>query len=274
MDGPYGNYFDNVLLPKGNYAARVCDTPDGPLLFNFFSKVEADGQRRNMLPPPKRLVTDDTGRLRLTSSVAFDAMVQSSRGIEVDRPWDRLLHNAAATQHDEDEGRTVLCPSGYEAFLLPGVHEHFRLRCRLALDGIGKCGLVFRVDEQGNGYYLSLDLVKGVAQVRAWGEREDGSFESAFAYTNLQAGYFVSDREGPWQIDVTAYGQYLECAINGYVILTLADDTYHGGRLGFYVESTSLTVQDAALDTLQEPRSEEHGPLSSSEATMPGGPGG
>ena len=42
------------------------------------------------------------------------------------------------------------------------------------LRGKGKCGLVFRIDPASHdGYYLSLDLLKGVAQLRAWGTNTD-----------------------------------------------------------------------------------------------------
>ena len=40
IGGPFMNFADNVLLPKGNYAARVCKVGDRWLLFNFFQRKE------------------------------------------------------------------------------------------------------------------------------------------------------------------------------------------------------------------------------------------
>ncbi len=63
-EGPYGNYSDNVLLPAGNYAGRVCDEGERQTLWNFFyvpSRIKGTG---NMLPPPKELVADEQGHLR------------------------------------------------------------------------------------------------------------------------------------------------------------------------------------------------------------------
>ncbi|MEM1209071.1 MAG: glycosyl hydrolase [Planctomycetota bacterium] len=258
LKGPYENFFDNVLLPGGNYAARVCRADDQMLLFNFFQKRDDDGILKRMLPPPKELAMDATGRLRLTTYRGFNEEVvgvMTHRDVGV---LDTLFHNATAhIQHDEDDMH-LSARSGYEAFLLPGEQDHCRVRCRLDLEGEGKCGLVLRLDEQANGYYLSLDLIKGIAQIRAWGEREGGTTETAFDYQQLQAANFLTDPEGPWELEVVLYGQYIECAINDYVVLTLADHSYRRGRAGFYVESAKLRVSELRVDQLRAPRDELH----------------
>ena len=263
---PFGNYFDNVLLPKGNYAARVCEMPDGPpLLFNFFTKRESDPSGREfnkrMLPPPKALVMDDTGRLRLQTYRQFDREVESWRSCAELQPVRRLFDNRHAWERSEEAALHVGCPSGYEAFVLPGEYRHFRVTAQVSFEGQGKCGMVLRCDDDGNGYYLSLDLIKGVAQVRAWGKREGGFVEQAFDYQNLQAGYFVSDTQGPWDIVVLCRGMYIEVAIDGFVVLTLVNDAYHEGQIGFYTESAGLRVDDLAVQVLRDPKVEEHGPL-------------
>jgi beta-fructofuranosidase len=258
LEGPYENFFDNVLLPSGNYAARVCRTDDRLLLFNFFQKDEDDGVRKRMLPPPKEMAMDETGRLRLTTFRQFDREVVGVMTHRDVGTLDTLFHNATASvQHDADDMH-LAARSGYEAFLLPGEQDHCRVRCRLELEGQGKCGLVLRLDDQANGYYLSLDLIKGIAQIRAWGEREGGITESAFQYMQLQAAHFLTDGQGPWDLEVVLYGQYIECTINRYVVLTLADDTYGKGRAGFYVESAKLRVSELRVDQLRSPRDELH----------------
>ncbi|MEM1098148.1 MAG: glycosyl hydrolase [Planctomycetota bacterium] len=264
-EGPYHNYFDNVLLPKGNYAARICKQGNDLLLFNFFAKTETHAGQpivRKLLPPPKRLVTDATGRLQMKSFGGFDDQVLKAEPIPPVEHWDRLLANPHAQVScgtPANEG-SLSCQSGYEAFLLPGVHEDFRLRATIGMNGDGKCGMVLRTDSQADGYYLSLDLIKGVAQLRAWGEnRTHHAFDHAFKYSQLQAGYFISDTKGPWTIEVVAYGVYLEVSIGGYVLLTLADDTFSKGRIGFYAESATLHLEALQLETLDAPRPEATG---------------
>ena len=262
-EGPYENFFDNVLLPKGNYAGRITQLPDGRvLLFNFFAKQEQVGGRdivRKMLPPPKELRVDPSGRLRVCSYSGYDALTQGERAAAELCPLRPLFEHADATGRVDPDGTVHLATrSGYQGFLLQGEHHHFRLRARLSLEGDGKCGMLLHCDGQGNGHFLSLDLIKGVAQLRAWGTREGGSVETAFSYQSLQAGYWVSDPAGPWDIQVLCHGMYVEVSINGQVLLTLADDSFAHGGLGFYTESAALKVEGLVVEELRPPVEEDH----------------
>ena len=152
-----------------------------------------------------------------------------------------------------------------------------RLRATVGLLGSGKCGMVMRVDGQGNGYYLSLDLIKGLAQIRAWGENDGREHDRAFNYQQLQAGHFVNTGRGPWDIEVVAHGMYLEVSINGYVTISVVDDAYRGGRFGFYAESAALQVTSLRAELLNPPSDTgEYGPLYTAamhpEDELPAGP--
>ena len=64
--GEYRSFHNDVLLPQGNYAARIVQ--DGPhlLVYNFFyafGKIDA----LRVLPPPKQLTTNAEGMLQLQS---------------------------------------------------------------------------------------------------------------------------------------------------------------------------------------------------------------
>lgn len=260
LEGPYQNFFDNVLLPGGNYAARICEVGDEKLLFNFFSIEEHYyGQliSRKLLPPPKLLATDATGRLRLKSYPGFDNLVTDALDPPTPDAMDRLFDNPLAEATGDADELHLACPSGYEAFLMPGEYESFRLKTTLALEGLGKCGMVLRVNDEGDGYYLSLDLLKGVAQMRAWGRSPEADKEYAFNYRPLQAGYFVSRDDGPWGLEIVAHGTYLEVSINGWVILSLVDETYACGRIGFYCESSKIMIAPKGIERLSAPRQEE-----------------
>ena len=50
LHGPYENVYDNVLMPTGIYAARICRHPERLLLFNFYAKAEYV-QRREVVNP-------------------------------------------------------------------------------------------------------------------------------------------------------------------------------------------------------------------------------
>ncbi|MEZ6138468.1 MAG: hypothetical protein R3C53_26600 [Pirellulaceae bacterium] len=49
---PWRNFHDNVLLPKGNYAGRICHDEQGILLWNFFTDTIGDRTTNNLMPPP------------------------------------------------------------------------------------------------------------------------------------------------------------------------------------------------------------------------------
>lgn len=270
IEGPYENYFDNVLLPRGNYAARICQTGEETLVFNFFAKKEyVNGAEivKKLLPPPKAVVAGENGRLRLKSFSGMDDLVQEISPIDRIDGWRPLFVNRHARIEDRGDDIRLTCRSGYEAFLLPGAYENFRLRAKIALEGSGKCGLVLRVDDEGNGHYLSLDLYQGLAQIRSWGAGANPQFEHAFRYEGLQEGYFFGKGDSrPWNIEVVAHGMYLEFSLNGFVVLSLVDERCDGGGVGFYVESATLSLQEMSMEVLRQAVSED-GPLSVNAGT-------
>jgi beta-fructofuranosidase len=321
LRGPWRNYFDNVLLPQGNYAARTCvypfeaqevgddgrlkgetvSTSDvcdldgyGRLVFNFYftgtsPAASKYGQARNLMPPPKRLAVHEDGRLMLKSFDGFDRAVRRTLG-----PLDLAPLRPIAGNPDSRIGSNDLdcwfgSDAGFETFLVQGSHRDFRLRGTLRLKGQGKCGMVFRLDEPTtSGYYLSLDLQKGLAQLRSWkshhqgeeppatpglgdaisgsaigggtlpglGTPDDGLGEHAFSFNAIQSANFLTDREGPWEVELLAYGRYIEVSIDGYVRLSLIDDTFREGRLGFYAETAEIRVDDLKVDHLYPPHDE------------------
>ncbi|MBT8418687.1 MAG: hypothetical protein KJO42_14725 [Silicimonas sp.] len=276
IDGPYKNFADNVLLPEGNYAARICRVEDRFLLFNFFQrKVISYGKEvvTRLLPPPKELMADDVGRLKLRSFQGFNANANSPFRVTNPAEYSSLIGNPHASISGDNGSVHVSCPSGFEGFLLPGEHEDFRLRARIQLEGLGKCGLVLRCSDEGDGYFLSLDLVKGFAQIRRWGANSRPQFEHAFDYEALQSGNFLADNaKREWEIEVVAHGTYIEFSIGGQVTLCVVDDAYALGRVGFYTESAQLKLDGITMERLRRSVSEEETVYTStrhSELRMP-----
>jgi beta-fructofuranosidase len=256
LEGPYYNFSDNVLLPQGNYAARVSQEGDSFLVWNFFFKgLTVEGE--HLMAPPKELVVDENGELRLKSFSGFQALVRESRPLPELVPLTPLFDNPHASGETETTSCWFASRSGLEVFTLQGEYRDFILTGELVLEGSGKCGLAFRLNEQGDGYYLSLDVFKGIAQLRAWGHQIDGVMEEAFHYEQLQAAHYVPE-EGPHPFCLIAYEQYLEFSLHGSVLLTLADDQFRCGRVGFYVESVKLRVDNAQLKVCAGPPSESY----------------
>ena len=256
FEGPYRNFSDNVLLPQGNYAARVSQDEDNWLVWNFFFKgLTTKGQ--HLLAPPKVLVVDDKGELRLKSFAGFEKLVTQTLHLAELAPLELLFDNPHASNTTEDSTCRCACDSGFEGFLLQGEYQNFILSGELNLDGHGKCGFLFRLNDQGDGYYLSLDLFKGIAQIRAWGHRPDGYVEEAFNFDQLQAAHYVPV-PGPHSFQIVLHQQYLEFSLNGYVLLTLADNEYERGRVGFYVENAEMRFENLTLKVCAQPAAESY----------------
>jgi beta-fructofuranosidase len=258
-EGPYGNFADNVLLPSGNYAARVCNEGEFLTVWNFFylsSRIKGTG---NMLPPPKELEVERDGQLRLRSYRGFDRTVTCKHKLGDLAPL-RLFHDNPSVLHSQQgDSYRFGCETAFEIFLLRGIYRNFRMRGILEMEGNGKCGLVLRMDDNSDGYFISLDLIKGLIQIRAWGNNPGGGIERAFIYRPLQANYYVTGGVRSPSFELIAFGDYIELSVDGRVLLSLADDTYREGAVGFYTESAFLRVDELTLEELQEFQGEDWG---------------
>ncbi|HSM55182.1 MAG TPA: family 43 glycosylhydrolase, partial [Candidatus Sulfomarinibacteraceae bacterium] len=145
LEGPYRNFSDNVILPQGNYAARVSRDGDRWLVWNiFFRGLSTQG--KHLLAPPKELVVNDNGELRLKSFDGFDRLV-GERLIPADlAPLEPLLDNPTASGAAETTSCWFSTESGLELFLLQGEYRDLILTGEYHLDGEGKFGLVLRLD--------------------------------------------------------------------------------------------------------------------------------
>ena len=256
LEGPYRNLSDNVLLPQGNYAARICQDDGRYLVWNFFYKgLKIEGV--HLMAPPKELVADDDGRLRLRRFAGFRAVFSSPQDAQQLIPLTPVLGNPSARSDATPRRCKIECESGMEMFLMRGEYDDFVFSGDLHNEESGKYGLVFRVDDQGDGYFLSLDLSKGLAQLRAWAYNPEGSHEEAFHYQPLQTSNFLAG-QGPHRFSLLAYGQYIELTLNGFVVLSLADDQFDRGRIGFYSEGAKFRVDNLTYWACSEPLSTEY----------------
>jgi beta-fructofuranosidase len=259
IGSPWRSYHDNVLMAAGNYAGRVCRDDQGWLLWNFFSVDAMDRTTHNLLPPPKRLLRSDEGLLRVTTFEGFDSWA----GEKVDTRCVHPLKEGIGEEHCSAEPHRLDLQSeaGFQAFVFDETLDHFRFQALFRLRGKGKCGLVFRVCPRSHdGYYLSLDLLKGIAQLRSWQTGADGSGEHMMQFKSLQSGQWYTEQSpNEARVQLLAYGSYLEFSVSGRVILSLADQSFAQGLLGVYLETAHLQLEDVRLHRLRKPRqSDEH----------------
>lgn len=249
---PWRSYHDNVLMAAGNYAARVCKDDCGWLIWNFYSMNQQDRTVENIMPPPKRLQRQPDGLLRVVSYEGFNEWIRE----KVDTRCVRQLCSGTGEQFCavDNQHLDLKSEAGFQAFVFDEVQTCFRFRGRLVLNGKGKCGFVFRMDrETRDGYYLSLDLLKGVAQLRAWGTETDGTGEHMMQFRTLQSGYWFSETTGQADVQLIAFGSYIELSINDRVVLSLIDQTFTHGTVGIYLETADLDLYDVEMHRMKSP---------------------
>lgn len=252
----YRSFHSDILLPSGNYAARMVRDGDHLLLYTFYYADRLVNSFR-VLPPPKELTTDDNGRLVLTSFYRWnDKIVRTLSQREYPEPTG-LLHNpTAATTIREDEW-TLSCRSGYEVFSIRKPDDDLIWEGTLVLEGLGKCGLVIDCDEQGNGYFIPFDFVGGMVRIRRWGFNPNDN-RNNFVFDNLQSSLFRRNPDRTLRFRLLRYGNYLELSIDGIVALTLVDHVFGGSTMGIYSASSVIALRDSQIHVLESRPSDEY----------------
>lgn len=252
--GEYHSFHADVLLPQGNYAARIVQDGEHLLIYNFFyayGKIDA----LRVLPPPKELDTDKKGRLVLKSYYRWETMVMKIFTQSEFGEVDHLLSNSTASSSIEPSKWTCGSRSGYEIFCFQKPSPSFSWEGVLTVEGMGKFGLVSDIDPDGNGYFISFDVANGLLQIRAWGFNPLNNRQN-FIFTDIQSGVFNIDRKNSFQFKLIRYGRYIELSIDGVIKLTLMDYTYSGNAIGLYSASSVISLQNSVVKVLPEPEEE------------------
>ncbi|MEP7110043.1 MAG: glycosyl hydrolase family 32 [Ferruginibacter sp.] len=250
----YHSFQDDVVLPHGNYAARIVLDGSHLLVYNFFY-VHRKSDSLRVLPPPKEFDIDGKGRLLLKSYYRWDRMVKKIIQ-QCDLPdVIHLFSNPTASSVIEPGKWTCGSRGGYEVFCFQKPSAGFIWEGRLTVEGMGKLGLVTDIDEKGNGYFISLDVSNGHTEIRAWGFSALDNRQN-YIFNNLQTGSFTTNEAKSYRFRLIRYGSYIELSIDGVVKLTLIDYTYSGDGVGVFSASSVLSLQEITFSVLPDPKGE------------------
>ncbi len=250
----YHAFHDNVLMPQGNYAARVVQDGEHVLVYNFYY-VGHNVNTLRVLPPPKELSVDSKGRLLLKSFYRWPEKIVNTLTL-ADFPEPTLLFsNPTASFKAVENQWTTQCRSGHELFCFSKPSPSYIWEGTLCLEGMGKSGLIVDGDEHGNGYFISIDFVYGLIQIRSWGFNESDNHQN-FIFETLQTNQFNTTDKHELHFKLIRYGHYIEFVINGVVKLTLIDYRYQGPLIGIYSSSSIISLSESMIHTLSEPESE------------------
>lgn len=252
--GPYRVFHADVLLPQGNYAARIVQDGEHLLIYNFFyayGKIDA----LRVLPPPKELEADETGKLILKSYYRWDQIVRSSIRQNAFGEFKYVFSNATALAELKDGRLLFSSTSGYEILYFTKPSASFIWEGTLNFEGIGTFGLVSDIDGDGNGYYYSFNVRNGQVLIRVWGFNPINNRQN-FIYSDLQSEFFQTKAPSSLRFRLVRYGHYIELSIDSEVKLTLIDYTYSGNGLGLYCCSAMIELTDSIFKLLPDPAGE------------------
>lgn len=254
----YHCFHSNVLMPQGNYAARVLQEEEHTLIYSFFFTYGKIDSLRVLLPP-KELDVDEHGRLFLKSYHLWQK--KARKGIEqhdLKNPR-KLFNNPTSSINVTDDKWICQSRSGYELFVFDAPSQNFIWEGILTVEGMGKLGLISDLDDDGNGYYYSFDVVNGHIQVRAWGYNAE-DHKSNFTFITLQDNVFSVNKNLWYQFQLIRYGGYIELSIDGVVKITLIDYKFNGKNMGIYSASSIISLQQSTIKILPEPQNEYGSP--------------
>ncbi|MEJ2681306.1 MAG: family 43 glycosylhydrolase [Gammaproteobacteria bacterium] len=230
--GDYKTYHNNLLLPKGNYAARVV----------------YDGDH-------KQIEVDATGKIYLSSYYRWPEKILGSLA-QKDFPTPRqLLSNSQARVDIDAESWHIIADGSYEVFAFNKPSESLIWEGTFKLEGYGKFGLVIDCDTEGNGYWITIDVINGYVKIRSWSFNET-NVHNNFIYESLQANHFPPPCDRSLNFKLIRYGNYLELSIDNRIVLTLIDYQYSNPFLGFYLSSCSATLTNSTIYSLSDPQHE------------------
>lgn len=254
FEGPYRSFHSDVLMPQGNYAARIVEDGDHWLVYNFYF-LDREINYKRVLPPPKELAVDEKGRLFLKSFYGWEHKIRETVGQEDFAEVVPVFKNGMAQMQLTENKWTVHAVAGYEIFAFKKPAHSFIWEGYLHLEGMGKSGFVLNIDEEGNGYFVSMDFVNGYVQIRRWGFNPD-DFHNNFIFDNLQTGLFQPTPDRRIYFRIIVYGYYIEVSIGGRVILTLVDYHFEGDRIGIYSSSSIVSLSESRIHILAAPETE------------------
>ena len=254
FDGEYQSFHHDVLMPQGNYAARIVKDGEHNLVYSFYF-LDRQVNSKRVLPPPKELAVDEKGKLFLKSFYKWNEKVKKTY-IQQDFPKVERMYKNSTAKFDDIAGKWWMTSrSGYELFTFEKLSEAYIWEGTITMEGMGKCGLLLSDGEDGSGYYISLDFKSGYVQIRAWGFNPDDP-QNNFLFKNLQTNQFIANNDFSIDFKLIRYGNYFELSIDDVVKLTLIDYKYSESRIGFYSASSILTLSNSKFSVLENPSEE------------------
>lgn len=257
FEGPYWTPSNDAILPRGNYATRVCEWKGKHLMFSWVRPLDTEDFPGRLLAPPKEIIVENDATLGLGS---FEGWTEKHKGPRlVLSAEDFLCKGTSVKGRWEASGTEIRChsPGEMSTLLLEQEEDNFVLEMRVRIQQGIAAGIVFRSPDDGfgQGMFLRVSLVENEIQLVRWGKEEMRSdwqdrHEILYKRHVLHAGS-VSIRPGEdCKIHLIASHEYVEASVNGRVKISTISWALKKGRIGVFSEYGVASFGDFHLYNL------------------------
>ncbi len=270
FEGPYAVPADGgVLAPLGHYAGRICRWK-GEDLYVCWHQPRPQNRGHIPLPPvdwatvrnpsgkfvvaPLELVPRPDGSLACHSFSGWAAY--HTEELTPPTPMARsLLHNTTTQANAWRIGNDA---GGMDIVASNAMVEDVWFEGVLTVDAVAG-GIAFRLDDDSSGYFITLTSGSQEVTLQKWLPTRDPYSERPwFAVTLLQRGALPQPLRSGSQIPfrLLSVGPYIECSLNGEVVLATLSGQRTAGRIGIWAESGAVTATDVWQAPMRQPEHE------------------
>lgn len=238
------------LAPASHYAARIVRWRELDLLY---AQVSCDYERPGFarragkfISPPLVLARQADGSLRCQSFPGWDAYRAASAPPS---------HQPATAFHGAPaETWRVDAPSGLDVLATAEPVGDVCLDGLLDLDAAAG-GLVVRLGERGDGIFIALAPGSTHARLERWGASAPRASDRPFRFATLQDARLRQpiERGRPLPFRLLSVGHYLECSLDGSVVLTAFLPDQAIGRIGIWAEGGAVAASAPRLSPMRQP---------------------
>ncbi|MBI4024501.1 MAG: hypothetical protein HY360_05935 [Verrucomicrobia bacterium] len=264
LEGPWERPADDVLLPPGNHAFTPVVWRGRTLLYNWISAEFdwhpfAKGVAR-AIAPPKEAVAGTPGTLLLRSfepgwkAVSNGAARQFLATELADSK--RVYRGEWSASPSDVIGQ---CSPGMGLLRLPETHADFILDAKVTPQGACVVGALWRSDESGDQCTRAA-LAPGRQRVELQRFLQGYNYNAiGRGHKTLQENYCAFTPGKAFDLQVIAWGPYIEISVNQRVALAMLTMSRRDGHMGLFVEDGRASFENVRLTTLRTPRGFEIG---------------
>ncbi len=244
FEGPYHTPSNDMILPRGNYANRVCRWKDKDLMFSWLRRpLDTEDFPGRLLAPPKEIIVERDATLGLAS---FEGWTEKHKEPKlVLSAKDFLRQGKSVKGRWEACGNEILCHSADEmsTLLLAQEEDNFVLDLTVRIERGIAAGIVFRSPDDGfgQGMFLRVSPDESEIQLVRWGKEEIRSdwqerHEILHERHVLQSGRIPLRPGEDCKLHLIASHEYVEVSVNGRVKISTISWALKKGRTGVFAE--------------------------------------